>query len=266
MKNWNDIVIDMSNADEIEKLILEHENHNKACHLIGYWKERMYHKMMPELKRDGKLVYGFVGSGWPYDVNQSANIDRWDKLGLRNAFDNIHSRDVGDAIYQANKIIGLLEHTDKVYILDIGSGYGRLAVPFLHHFKDRICYIGIDYSVMGLLISPQFISQTTNAKVRYYNDDSDIENFQYVSLPAWKIKDIENIKFNAFITIHSFQEMTIDTINFYLEFAKKTAANEALFYSVNLPPEYKLDWRLLSDTLFPINRDGNFYEKIWRRS
>jgi hypothetical protein len=265
MKNWHDVTIDLSDVDEIERLVLEYEGYNSACNLIDYWKKRMYYKMMPELKQNNKLVYGFVGDGWPIKSDQTSAL-RYDKLKLRNAFDDINYRDVGDAIYQANKIISMIPSTqEKIYIMDIGSGYGRLAVPFLHHFKDRICYIGVDYSVMGLLVSPQFISQTTDVKVRYYNNDTNIEDFQYVSLPAWKLKDIEHIRFNTFITIHSFQEMSIESINFYVNFAKNHAVNGSIFYSVNLPPEYKLDWKLLSNAAYPINRDGSYNEKIYIR-
>jgi hypothetical protein len=277
VKNWHDVTIDIDNIDEIESMVLKFKDHNPACSLIDYWQERMYFNMMPGIKKDNKLVYGFVGDGWPIKSNQDRAL-AYDNLKLRNAFVDVNYRDVGDAIYQANKIIGLLKYTnDRVYILDMGSGYGRLAVPFLHHFKDKICYIGVDYSVMGILIAPQFISQTTNAKVRYYNDDSPIEDFQFVSLPAWRLDEIVDMKFNAFITIHSFQEMTKKTIEFYTDLANRTAAEKSIFYSINLPHHgaiddgcgglsvYEIDWNLISDELFPVNRDGNYFEKIWRK-
>lgn len=269
MKKWDEILIDVSTLDNILTAIENNENTNPACKLIDYWKGRMGIAMIEEVKRTEKLPYGFVGGGWPKKATQVWEIIG-ERRGLRKAFLYIDSRDVGDAIYQTNTIIDNMIETEKIVIVDIGSGYGRLAIPFIYHYRGRITYIGIDYSPIGLLTAPQFVSQAIDANCRSWDSkDVNILNYDFVSLPAWRINELfglGTIDINAFVSIHSFQEMERETVDYYvdiMDFLQKGS----VFYSVNLWPEdeyVKSRWELIFNRAFPINRDGSYNEKMWR--
>jgi len=266
MKEWFDITIKKDDWDEIVKQVKHFENYNPACHLTSYWKERMSPQMWREVKKTNKLVYGWVGDGWPLKSNQDWAIEH-DTNNFREAFLECNYRDVGDAIYQANKIDSLLSFNDRLYILDFGSGYGRLAIPFIYKYRKKITYIGIDYSPISLLIASQFVHQAIDAKCRAWNEDGKIDEYDFISLPTWNLEEIFNYKINVFVTIHSFQEMARECVDYYINLSTACAAENSIFYSINLWPEneyVKSDWKLLVNEAYPINRDGSFNQKIWR--
>ena len=273
MKDWREIKIDTSKWEYLCHAVKDHENYNPACELIDYWKGRMTPQMIAEVKKTGKLAYGFVGDGFPRcNINQDYVI-RNDKFNLRMAFpdSNWHCRDIGDSIFQANLLIDKLESSKEIKVADIGSGYGRLAIPFIYMFGKALNYFGIDYSPIGLLSASEFIPQVTCARVLKWSDNYPISNFmdyEFISLPAWRIKVLEGWKFNLFTSIHSMQEMTESTIQYYLKFINYHAAENALFYSINLPPADNLQlkgWKLELDEAYPINRDGSYRQKLYRK-
>ena len=268
MKNWEDIEIRTDKWDALLDSIEKNRDYNPACTLIDYWDKRMHQKIWKQVNSAGRLPYGFVGDGWPNRSSQNWAIAN-DALGLTSAFPKYDYRDVGDAIYQANILLEYLNiNPDKhYYIIDFGAGYGRLAIPFIYYYLGKMTYIGIDYAPVSLLIAPQFVAQAIDAKCRSWDEDGDLKDFDFVSLPAWRINELENIKADVFITIHSFQEMTPQAVEFYVDFAHNHADKGTLFYSINLWPAYdyvKPSWNLIFDRPYPINRDGSFNEKLWR--
>ena len=79
--------------------------------------------------------------------------------------------------------------------------------------------------------------------------------------------DVKGIPFSAFITVHSFQEMTQPAVDAYVKFAHENHVEGAIFYSVNLWPTEDYvpsSWELVFDRAYPINRDGSFNERAWR--
>jgi SAM-dependent methyltransferase len=267
---FEDIKIDTSKLDDVCLAVKQFENFNQACRLIDYWKTRMSPQMIDSIKKSKILPYGFVGDGWPKKSNQSWSLNR-DYMDARFAFHNEdwHCRDVGDAIYQYNFLAPKLEYGKKLRILDIGSGFGRLAIPFFKLFHGCCSYVGVDYSPIGLLSASGFVSQFLGKEyVSSWDIDNKIDEQFFTSLPAWKIDTITKYKFNLFLSIHTMQEMEIDTINFYLRIINDISAQNALFYSVNLEPadKIKLDgWELIVDEPYPINRDGSFNQRLWRK-
>ena len=267
MKKWADIKIKTHDWIDIMEHVKTHENDNPACILGTYWKNRMTPKMWKEVEKTGRLVYGFVGDGWPIYSDQSKTWN-YDKFNVSGAFLDIHSRDAGDAIYQSNFIMSYLpKNHQHLFIIDIGSGYGRLAIPFIHHYRNEITYIGVDYSPIGLLCAGQFVEQAIDAKVLHWNEKGNFKDYNFVSLPAWRLNELENIPINCSITVHSIQEMERVTVDYYINLIDKVSATNALFYSVNLWPEDKYvknNWSLMIDRPFPINRDGSYNEKLFR--
>lgn len=277
MKPWAKIEIDPSSLSEIERLAKDNAATNPGCQLIEYWDGRRD----VEIKRDataGKsLVLGYVGSGWPYKLDQTPVLAK-DKYNLARAFppDGLHHRDVGDAIYQGTQLIDLVRKEadagHPIRIMDFGSGYGRLSIPLISHWRKSVQYYGVDAVPVSLMIAPQFVKETTGvctARFDYAGDYRD-PSIRFFSVPAWRLKDLpEDIKFDAFVTVHSFQEMTREAVDFYVQWASRHAAPGAVFYSINISPKDRYvpeSWKLICDQKYPIkaNRDGNYNERIWR--
>ncbi len=271
MKAFRDITISIDGLKIIEEEWCKH-NSIPECSLVNYWSNRMNLQIIEGARMTGRLVYGYVGDGWPGHINQDHALGR-DSRNLKEAFvGDLHCRDIGDAIYQANTILDVMKTVlHKVHVMDFGSGYGRLAIPFIYFYRKKgILYVGVDAVPISLIIAPQFVEQAIDAKVVGWDEQTkNLKNFQFVSLPSWRMDEVKQEKFHVFITIHSFQEMTRETIDFYVNFAHNHAYEDAIFYSINLTPkdQYVPDsWELISDIPYPIkeNRDGPFREKLWR--
>ena len=158
-------------------------------------------------------------------------------------------------------------------ICDFGGGYGRLSIPLLYFFKSQLSYCSIDYVPLSLLIAPQFVGQVSDSdlKITSYKNDYRAFDDGFHSVPAWAIENIEH-PFDIFVSVHSFQEMTQSAVDYYIDYANKNAScrifkkRKSYFYSINLWPEEQYvpnEWELLFDNGFPVNRDGNYNEKMW---
>ncbi len=273
MKDFKDIIISIDGLKNIEE---EWHQHNSipACSLVNYWSSRMNLQIIEGARMTGRLAYGYVGDGWPGHINQDNALGR-DSRNLKEAFvGDLHCRDIGDAIYQANTILDVMPE-DKRFIMDIGSGYGRLAIPFIYNWRqsdgEGSTYVGVDAVPISLIVAPQFVAQAIDAYVRSHLQGIKLPviEYEFVSLPSWKLDDAKGIPFSVFITVHSFQEMTRPAVNAYVKFAHENHVEGAIFYSINLTPENQYvpdSWELISDIPYPIkeNRDGPFREKIWR--
>lgn len=297
---WSEIYIDTSTLDEVEAEVRHHEGDNPACSLGPYWKNRRGPEMLERVRRTGRLPEGFVGSGWPEWQDQSAVLAN-DPLGLQRYFhrDDLHTRDVGDAIWQGTRLIEELERRwpgMSHCVIDIGAGSGRLAIPLLWHLSSRMTYVAVDFSPIGLLVAPQFLLQTTPAHVMRsllgpephmhslfyppqswktdYGSRATCVGGDAVCVPAWLLPsflcqpsflDQHRV---SFVSIHSLQEMEPAAIDFYFEWASSRALPGAIFYSINLHDEIILprvpsSWRLVSERSGLPNRDGVFVERIW---
>jgi len=270
MKKWQAIVINTDDVDKLLTAIQDNKDKNPGCKLINYWQHRWGEKILNEVKETKRLPYGFVGDGWPKKTDQSWAL-KHDTYKLSKAFLEHDCRDIGDAIYQANIISEyLVNKKGHIYIVDFGSGYGRLAIPFIHKFRGMLTYIGIDYTACGLLIAPQFVEQAIDAKVKQWDDETnDYKSYDFVSLPAWNIHKLyaDYLKVDAFISVHSIQEMQPETINFYVRIMPELCKKNAIFYSINIESEDKKivlpsQYREVFSRPFPINRDGSYNEKL----
>ena len=255
MKPLSEITIDIGELDNLVRKAMEMENFNPACCAVKYWKSRMNLQVRAVLREKKRLPYGYVGDGWPNKAKQTWAIAH-DKRHLFEAFshEDWDTRDVGDAVYQANVILDLLSK-NSLSIVDIGGGYGRLAIPFLHWSKAvslPMKYYSVDYIPESILIAPQVIAQMVGTG-----------SFQEV--PAWQIDTLKDKKHDVFISVHSFQEMERKTVDFYVQFMNKFKGS--LLYSINIwptDPYVPNEWELILTRGFPINRDGSYSEKVWR--
>ena len=189
MKSFRDIEISIEGLERIEAERQQHKN-DPVNSLVKYWLERMNKTIIGASRKYGKLSYGYVGDGWPFHSNQDYALEH-DVRNLREAFiGELHFRDIGDAIYQANTILNIMPE-DKRFIMDIGSGYGRLAIPFIYNWRQSngggSTYVGVDAVPISLIIAPQFVAQTIDAYVRSHLQGIKLPVYEYefVSLPSW---------------------------------------------------------------------------------
>jgi len=263
-RKWSDLQFNTSRLNKLIETVEANRDINPACKLGPYWRERRGPEMLAALENSPGLPTGFVGNGWPeYSSQEWVANGLLDTRVLHKLFASrdLHTRDGGDAVYQANRI---LDENLTPTVADLGSGYGRLAYPLIGH---AIKVYGVDFSPIGLLLAPQFISQLTCAKVSDWNaSDTEIAEAWFCSLPAWKLETVPPKSIDVFVSVHSFQEMEAETIEHYITWAIKRARPSAKFYSVNLnDPDYIPEsWELLCDKPYPINRDGSYNERIWR--
>jgi len=279
---YSDVYINTDKVKLLNEAISKHVGDNPACRLGKYWNDRMSPRMLAQTAQSQDLQYGFVGDGWPQKSDQTKAIS-YDKLKLSEYYEDVDCRDIGDAIYQANKLMPYLKERSKegkhFYIADIGSGYGRLAVPFINHLQEHLTYFGVDYSPIGLLTASQFVSQMIpNSNVLHWDNDGlnpngNYRNYNFVSMPAWRLGELhsvdtslklDNYPIDLFISVHSLQEMEPETVKYYIEFMQNFAWMRPYFYSVNIGELPIPDsWELVFDRPYPVNRDGSYNEKLW---
>jgi SAM-dependent methyltransferase len=271
MRSWDEIEIKSDNLTHLQQKVKEFTNFNPACVIRRCWTDKMNIGIEKAVTDQNRLGYGFVGDGYPIEKDQPF-IPEIDLLNLSSAFPKLNYRDVGDAIYQANILLPLLDKNKSktLTVVDFGAGYGRLAIPFIYwSIREQIplTYIGVDFSPSGLLTASQFVWQAVEGSRCRDWDISypDARYFHFVSLPAWKTDQLKELDIDLFITVHSFQEMEAKTIDFYMSLIDKKS--KPLFYSVNYNVDfdkYTEGWELIFDRPYPINRDGSYNEKLWK--
>jgi putative sugar O-methyltransferase len=143
-----------------------------------------------------------------------------DKLGLNTKFsesglfgaetftfhDELVSRDLIDSIIELNYLEEKLQisHIKNLHIIDIGAGYGRLAKRIQEGFED-IRVSCIDAIPVSTCLS------------RFYLD----EYIQNGSVAVHQLDSVEAIPKGSIklaINIHSFSEMTINSVQYWVDF------------------------------------------------
>lgn len=257
--SWKNVRIETGQLQELVEAVALHENETPACSLGRYWRERRGPEMVALVSAKSFLPVGFVGNGWPEKRDQSWVVkeDQYD-LSRFFTFADLHTRDAGDSVYQAGRLLTVKAAT----VVDLGAGYGRLGYPLL--MRD-VRYFAVDYTPIGLLTAPQFLRQTTKLDIGDWKS-KDFSLVRGASVPAWRLDEIPPKTVDVFVSVHSFQEMKRPTIDFYVKWVESRAKRPAFFYSVNIgEPEYvPSDWELQFKQPFPGNRDGDFCEYMWR--
>ena len=273
MNTWDNIKIDHSKWKQLVLETEDHKGYNPFCSMTE-GEERLISTMYTKLKETSRLPYGYIGEGFPNITDQRENYRvTVDRHRLRLAFLNNNYVDVMNAIYQANHIMkrNAFYKGEKLNVLEFGCGYGRMAIPFLFKYRNRINYVGVDYLPLSLLLASEFLPYATNSNILpwYYINDTvaKLEDYDYVSLPAWDINKINEKKFDLFIVSNSFSRMSKEAIDYLFSFIKSHASKNSLFYyygNEDIPFESEGYMRLMFKENFPINRDGYKTHAIWR--
>ena len=230
-------------SDEVET----HYNFNDGCILHPHWvKDSAKNFNTISISKEFESL-SWMGDGFPNTTTYTySNEDRFN-LAYFFATSTLNSIDIQSGLYQFYAIDDVFSANiakDRgVKIIEIGGGYGRLAIFFLLLFGKNCHYVNVDFVPTSLAFSPQIIGQLfPHLKVGGILDTSNnIEDYNYISLPAWNINKIKSKSYNLGVNIHSFQEMKNKSTKFYIKQLAKAISHSGYLYVINNPPELN-DW------------------------
>jgi len=246
--NFGEIVLDPTLMPRIETLVRENYGANPGCVLHEHWEKSNKKDYERALKKRRLEALHWIGDGYPKKtsfVNPNPDV-----AGLARRFKNTDTLDVQSGLYQFYEIIkhynsqGIdLLNLEKVKIVEVGGGYGRLAMFFLAYFGSRCHYVSVDFVPTSLTFAPQVIRQAfpelqvADTITLASNKEISLGDFNFVSLPTWEIGRLGPQQYSLGINIHSFQEMKKTSFAFYIEQFHRLLASRSLLYTINNPPD-----------------------------
>jgi ubiquinone/menaquinone biosynthesis C-methylase UbiE len=182
------------------------------------------------------------------------NVDSFDKLRLHEDYENWMELPFSRAIDHTNKMISVYftinkvrrkEDIDRVFVVEVGGGYGRSAIFMLNYFGPRICYVNIDAVPTSLIISEQFIRHNCRSDLviggysdvaKCINSDTglDLEKYNYLSFPAWHVNILPDNRFDVAMNIWSMQEMSVAHEMLYYELWNRVCRENATLFFLNV--------------------------------
>lgn len=223
---WRDIVKD----------VLARVNVNPACKLAPVWESEG--EMMLKGIVSGKWSsYSWLAMGYP--KRDTRWYDFYDPERLEGEFAEPDCLDINSALYEYYRIRLAWSRYGAVprrpmRILDIGGGYGRLALPFIAAETPALHYVSVDFVPVSLLAAPQVVYSVSGARVS--NAWSYDPRATFASVGAWDIERLPDNSFDMAVTVHSFQEMLPATRAFYLEQIRRLIVPKGVVYFLNQDP------------------------------
>lgn len=144
-------------------------------------------------------------------------------------------------LYSMGILKSLLEKNYRNLIFEVGGGYGGLAHHLGNMLSKNSTYIIIDLPEMLLFSGGYLIVNNPEKDIYVYEKSTftrgfltrDIYKHDYVLLPNYVLKDLYAVpEINLMINMESFQEMTKEQIDEYVEFAH--AKLSGYIYSDNM--------------------------------
>jgi hypothetical protein len=133
---------------------------------------------------------------------------------------------VDDVLSIAEQVPEIL--TEEVVVGDLGAGWGRIG-HILLQINKKASYNVFDIP-QTLLIAHEYLSKHVPDEVKVYDYRHCRENFE-VSTPGVRffgsnfLEKMEDKAFDVFINVASFQEMTEEQVNMYINLIDKKAKN-----------------------------------------
>lgn len=200
-----------------------------------------------------KMMDPWVGCTGEQQVNSATvkqYIDALEGIDYMNLF-KTHFNSAGDllnpdstlmitdlgSIMDVNLISSLLLEKEKIVILELGGGYGRLAEVFMHIFgPEQVKYVMIDTVPASLMYSAQYLQDRfPEIKVGSYykNDQFDLERHPIYVMPSWKFRELNNLQYDVSINIQSMQEIGQYHVDYYLNLFDDVTKNDGIVYLSN---------------------------------
>ena len=248
MIDFSKINLDTKQFEKIVKLVEKNQQTNEGCQLHNHWEKFSQANFDNIVEAEGKFAaMSWLGHGYPEKTSERSN--QTDRFGLASEFVDLDTLDIQSGLYQFYKIVNFFKNNDLAFlkskgikVIEVGGGYGRLAMFFLKYFGIKCHYVSVDFVPTSLAFAPQVIEQsfpemkvlgTLAPKAK----GKKIEDYNFVSLPAWEIDKLKDETYDLAINIHSFQEMLKPSFKFYTEQFSRLLKPEGVFYNINNPPD-----------------------------
>lgn len=190
MIDLSKVHIDTALLSGIYEQCQKYEHFNFGCEMHDIWKREGYGIVRGLLDREGDFCSDhWLGNGFPQETKLWCPL--LDVVDFQHRLPNWDTLDIQSAVYQFYQIVNLMRPSywpHPMRILDIGGGYGRLAIPFLEELGHSVHYVCMDYVPISLLAAPQVIRQLfPKAQVLGLGNiyASELTDYNFVSLPAW---------------------------------------------------------------------------------
>ena len=160
----------------------------------------------------------------------------------------------------------------KIFVCDIGGGYGALAHRIKKNFPNAICLL-FDLPEQNYISNYYLKTLNPAAKVldlenlmRLKNVKSldslkikkiDIINYDYIILPGYLIKQLPSNFVDVFVNTRSFMEMNIETVNFYFSQIHRVINESGVLYCVNRYKK-KTSGDIIKFKKFPLDENWSF--------
>jgi hypothetical protein len=133
-------------------------------------------------------------------------------------------------------LINAFSAKEKISVLEVGGGYGRLAEGFFEAIgAGKTKYLMLDSVPASLLYSYKYMSRNF-PELRigfYYNgDELDFDVFDCYIMPTWHYLPTD-YKFAACVNIQSMQEMEQHHVDYFLDLFDKSVAPDGIIYLSN---------------------------------
>jgi SAM-dependent methyltransferase len=241
--DFGKIRLDPSCYEEIFARCSANLKFNPGCLLHRHWLE-MNRRDQAKIAINRTFgSFNWLGGGYPQKYGKRPSPDR---RGIGARFANSNTLDVQSGLFQFYSIAEQLAAAgrdlwsmERIRVLEIGGGYGRLALFFLAVFGARCHYVSVDVVPTSLAYCHQVVRQCfPDLKTLSPLDASRVSrlsDYNFVSLPAWNIDLLEPI-YDLGVNIHSFQEMEKTSFRFYIAQLASLLVDDALVYTINNPP------------------------------
>lgn len=191
---------------------------------------------------------------------------------LRNQIENtpLILADLG-SILDVLEIESLFSKMMTINVLEIGGGYGRLALSVLENRGQVKQWNMVDIVPSSLALAHSYLTLNGHSPSFSFKDSS-IQNVIRL-LQISRIHMIEDDSIDLFVNIESFQEMTQEWVNFWVEVINRKAKKGAFFYhsnSFNYKNEFEItlgpSWELVRSIDSPRHWTTGHRTEIWKKN
>jgi putative sugar O-methyltransferase len=162
---------------------------------------------------------------------QSSNYCNWNISKLFKGFEkgNLKLTDLG-SVCDVSILSELITPQDKTHVMEIGGGYGRLAEAFIHNHESRVEWNLVDVIPSSLAFAANFLRKSD---VGLSQETLQKSQSHVRILHVNELERIADSSISVFVNLESFQEMTQEWVDFWIDQINLKSAPGAYFYHSN---------------------------------
>lgn len=165
-----------------------------------------------------------------------------------------------------------LQHFPKpIRILEIGGGYGRLVESLVRNLNAETQIDMVDVVPSSLLLAYHYLSRSGIQTQFSRPNDFSVDKGVSLRVPA-DCAHLASGSINLVVNVESFQEMTQDWVNYWVELVQRITRDGSLFYSSNsfgYKNKFTLDlgpdWVIREVHQHPRHWTDSHRTEIWQR-